>query len=200
MKLYVEGGGDSNPLRTECRKGFSAFLEKAGLKGRMPRIVACGSRNDAYDSFVTAVSKGESAMLLVDSESAVEECNTGRPWQHLLQRQGDEWSKPENASEEQCHLMVQCMEAWLLADREGLAKFFGNGFNMNALPATGCSIESISKQRLYSSLEQATRNTKVSYSKGGNSFKLLAKLDANKVIEGSAWAERFVNELKKVMS
>lgn len=43
MKIYVEGGGDSKELKTRCRRGFSNFFEKAGLKGRMPRVVACGS-------------------------------------------------------------------------------------------------------------------------------------------------------------
>jgi hypothetical protein len=33
MKLFVEGGGDSNDLRTACRAGFAAFLKKAGLTG-----------------------------------------------------------------------------------------------------------------------------------------------------------------------
>lgn len=53
MKLYVEGGGDTNLLRTACRQGFSEFLKKAGLAGRMPRVVACGGRQDAYDAFCT---------------------------------------------------------------------------------------------------------------------------------------------------
>ncbi|MDR0720595.1 MAG: hypothetical protein LBF78_13230, partial [Treponema sp.] len=55
VKIYVEGGGDTHTLRTACRRGFSGFLEKAGLKGYMPRIVACGSRNNAYADFCTAM-------------------------------------------------------------------------------------------------------------------------------------------------
>ena len=31
------------------------------------------------------------------------------------------------ATDEQAHLMVQCMEAWFLADRETLAAVFGRG-------------------------------------------------------------------------
>ena len=203
MKLYVEGGGDSNSLKTECRKGFSKFLEKAGLKGRMPRIVASGSRQNAYNDFVIACRNGEQAMLLVDSESAVAAENSvlgsEQPWQHLAERQGDQWSKPNNANEDQCHLMVECMESWLLADRKALAVFFSNGFNENALPATTRSVESVSKQQLFVSLAQATRNCKSSYSKGNNSFKLLARLDANLVMAASPWAKRFVDELKEAM-
>lgn len=200
MKLYVEGGGDSNVLKTECRKGFSEFLKKAGLQNKMPRIVACGSRRDAYNSFVTASGKGEAAMLLVDSETALDQNNTDQPWQHLAQRQGDQWEKPASATDTQCHLMVECMEAWLIADRETLASFFGNGFNLNDLPAVSRPIESISKAQLYQSLAQATRNCKNSYDKGNNSFKLLARIDANRVTAASPWAKRFVDELTKAMS
>lgn len=61
VKLFVEGGGDSNSLRTECRAAFSAFLQKAGLSGYMPRIVASGSRRAAFDDYCTSISNGEEA-------------------------------------------------------------------------------------------------------------------------------------------
>ncbi len=56
--LFVEGGGHHNDaLKTKCRKGFRIFLEKTGFAGRMPKIIACGGRQDAYDQFSIAVSK-----------------------------------------------------------------------------------------------------------------------------------------------
>lgn len=70
VKLYVEGGGDSAVLKAACREGFTTFITKAGIKNR-PRIVACGGRQDAFDSFCTAIDQGEDAMLLVDSEAVV---------------------------------------------------------------------------------------------------------------------------------
>ena len=108
MRLYVEGGGDSSTLKTACRAGFSEFLRKAGLRGYLPRIVACGSRTNAFDSFCTAVAAGEEALLLVDSESAVgADCQRGgaeewRPWRHLRDRQGDQWERPPRAREQDC--------------------------------------------------------------------------------------------------
>ena len=66
VELYVEGGGDSAALRTACRQGFTQFITNAGI-GQRPRVVACGSRRDAYDSYCTAVANGEDAVLLVDS-------------------------------------------------------------------------------------------------------------------------------------
>lgn len=207
VKLYVEGGGDSKSLQIECRRGFREFLEKAGLKGKMPGISACGGRRLAYDDFCTAIASGESAMLLVDSEAPVPSAHqtgepaTWRPWLHLKQRQGDGWVKPANAADTDCHLMVQVMESWFLAERETLQIFFGQGFRENALPAIGNAIEGIAKTQVYDALKQATQNckTKAEYGKGEHSFKLLAKIDPTKVTAASPWAKRFVDELKKKM-
>jgi len=73
VKIYVEGGGDHNKaLQTECRRGFSEFFRKAGLKDRMPRVVACGGRRHAYDSFRTShenAGQDDPPILFVDSEA-----------------------------------------------------------------------------------------------------------------------------------
>ena len=206
VKLYVEGGGDTAALKTACREGFTTFITKAGLKKR-PRIVACGSRRDAFDSFCTAINNGEDALLLVDSEEAVSaqhqqgQPNNWQPWVHLKARQGDGWDKPQHSVDTDCHLMVQVMESWFLADRETLKAFFGQGFKENALPAANNDIEVIAKQQVYNSLAQATSNckTKAAYGKGEHSFKLLTKIDTAKVTQASPWAKRFVDELRKKM-
>ena len=90
VKLFVEGGGDANILRTECRKGFREFLCKVGMHGHMPRIVACGGRRQAYEAFCTAIENGEKALLLVDSECAVAsryqqgiDSHAWLPWEYL---------------------------------------------------------------------------------------------------------------------
>lgn len=208
MKLYVEGGGDSSTLKTACRAGFSDFLSKAGLKGKMPRIVACGSRRNAYDSFCTAVDSGEDALLLVDSEAPVPaDCQQGddpkswNPWQHLKNRQGDQWDRPGSADGKDCHLMVQCMEAWFLADRTNLQGFFGQGFNTKSLPPEGNQIESVAKEQIYRALSAASRSckTKAKYGKGEHSFKLLALLSPDRVTAASPWARRFVDITKEKM-
>ena len=85
VKLYVEGGGDSKTLKRACRRGFGKFLERAGVAGRMPRIVACGSRDNAYENFKTAHDLDDGrAMLLVDAEAQV---TSPGPWQHLKTRE-----------------------------------------------------------------------------------------------------------------
>jgi len=107
LKLYVEGGGDHKSLKINCRKGFRELFEKAGFKGGMPEIVACGPRNEAFDDFKTAMATTKQdnyPVLLVDSEGPV----TKDPWSHLQER--DKWPKPEGAQDDQAQLMVQCME------------------------------------------------------------------------------------------
>lgn len=206
VKLYVEGGGDSAALRTACRQGFTQFITNAGI-GQRPRVVACGSRQDAYDSYCTAVANGEDAVLLVDSEAPVAakyqkgQDSEWQPWQHLKQRPGDGWDKPNGAPDTDCHLMVQCMESWLVADPAELKAFFGQGFLQNQLPATASSVEEVAKAQLYSALANATKNckTKAQYGKGEHSFKLLGKIDPTKVTAACPWASRFVSELMKKM-
>lgn len=206
VKLYVEGGGDSKALRSECREGFKTFITKAGLENR-PRIVACGGRRDAFDFFCKAIANGEEAILLVDSEDAVIAQNqhgqpdSWRPWAHLKARVDDGWDKPDDTADTQCHLMVQVMESWFLADPDALKKFFGPGFKENALPADNNAVESIAKQQIYGVLQQVSSNckTKATYGKGEHSFKLLAMIDPAKVTQASPWAKRFVDELRRKM-
>ena len=195
-RLYVEGGGDHKPSRTECRQAFQAFLRKAGLAGRMPRIFTSGSRRHAYDDFrhaLGATQADASVMLLVDSEGPVA-TGTG-PWRHLKDRDG--WDKPDGATDDHVHLMVQCMEAWFLADRAAMAEYFGDGFNKNSLPRR-TDIEEISKQDLESGLHSATRSSrpKGTYRKGRDSFAILADLDPGKVTDASPHAKRFLETLR----
>ena len=191
VTIYVEGGGDSSGLRAACRRGFSKFIEQAGLTGNMPKIVACGSRQNAYDSFMTkALSGGKAAMLLVDYEDPV---TSQGPWLHLGTR--DKWDCSSDISDDQCHLMVQVMESWFLADVGALTTHYGQGFRPQALPQNP-NIEKISKHDVLSGLNQAAKNTqKGSYKKGSDSFPILEKLNPTKVRNASPYADRFIKAL-----
>lgn len=207
VKLYVEGGGETAALKTACREGFTTFITKAGLT-RRPRVVACGSRQDAYDSFCTAIANGQRAFLLVDSEAPVAtQSQQGdpaawNPWLHLKHRPGDNWDQPPGSADADCHLMVQCMESWILADREALKGFFGQGFKANQLPPSGSPSESIGKDTIYQALARSTQDckTKAQYGKGEHSFKLLISIDPAKVGDASPWAKRFIDTLKAKMA
>ncbi len=195
IKLYVEGGGDTRDLKSACREGFKTFIEKAGLSGMMPRIVACGGRDKAYDKFKIAhVNQEEISLLLVDAERPFRQSGS---WRHL-QEAPDEWSRPDGATDDQCHLMVEIMESWFLADREALKEFYGQGYRGNALPQNP-RIERIAKQDVLDKLDRAARDTsKRGYHKGSQSFEILAKLDPEKVKKVSLHAKRFIEALFKL--
>ncbi len=90
------------------------------------------------------------------------------------------------------------MESWFLADKKILAAFFGDGFNLNALPANA-SIEEVSKKDVLQGLKKATRacKKKGEYGKGQHSFKILALLDPNRVINASPHAEHLIQSLRR---
>lgn len=202
VTVYVEGGGSgahSSSLQAELRRGFADFFSKTSLGiHRRPRVVACGGREQAFDRFKTALAQGQNALLLVDSEDPVAQAATPGaevsawlPWAHLRQQAG--WSKPERAHDRDAHLMVQCMESWLLCDPTALKVFFGKGFkDVELKPAS----EKLTKRELFDCLENATKNTqKGRYNKGSHSFTLLALIDPAKVLHQSPWASRLLDEL-----
>ena len=198
--VYVEGGGDGNKaLKAECRRAFKEFFEKAGLAGRLPRVVPGGGRKQTYDDFCTAFNDSgnrDFVVLLVDSEDPVGD-RVG-PWTHLQTRQGDGWARPAGAMDEQAHLMVQCMEAWFLADREALAAVFGNGFRPRALPGQPTNVERVRKQDVLNGLENAARGcqTRRGYRKGRDSFDILSRLNPERVAAASPHAARLLNTLR----
>jgi hypothetical protein len=199
VKVYVEGGGKHNKaLDTQCRRGFGEFFRKAGMDRRMPRIVSCGDRGGAYDSFRTShenAGADDFPMLLVDSEGQV---SGGDAWEYVKTRDG--WERPDGASPDQLHLMVQAMEAWFHADKERVARYYGGGFRPESLKQRP-DIDNIPKADLFAGLKQATRAcpTKGEYSKGGHSFAILALIDPAKVRASSpSYAGRLLDVLDRV--
>ncbi|MDI7268717.1 MAG: DUF4276 family protein [Myxococcota bacterium] len=221
VRIYVEGGGDQRATLAECRRGFSEFFRKV-VPGRSPRVVPCGGRNAAFDRFRTALCDGGDAtpLLLVDSEAPVapaavaaspasaNAADTSRggqhadtagrtAWDHL--KRADGWERPAGASDEAAHLMVQCMEAWLLADRDALARFYGQGFHAGALPGQA-DVEAIAKQDVLGALAKATRGTKTKgeYHKTRHGFDLLALVDPGRVVGASRHARRLVETIAEL--
>lgn len=194
ISLYVEGGGNSKQLTTLCRQGFSKLIESAGLKGAMPRIVACGSRENAYERFKTALQDGHRIpMLLVDAEGPL----TGAgPWEHL--RRQDGWRCPGGATDDHCHLMVQVMESWFLADKRALKLFYGPAFRERSLPGNP-SVEDVAKDDILAGLARASRNTKKgSYTshKGPHSFRILGEIRPSRLEGAAPHAKRLLDTLR----
>ena len=203
VKVYIKGGGVGESSLTKCREGFRTFLERLlPGKGHI-RVVACGGRSEAFKRFRTAhqgVMPGDYVILLVDSEGPVE--SHVSPWDFLGKREGDEWPKPEGATDDQVHLMVQCMEAWFMADREAVVKYFNEGVKIGHLPANE-DIEVISKEKITASLGKAAREVrktrgteKQGYDKVHDGFSLLAVINPEKVCKASRHARRLMDTLK----
>lgn len=177
VEIYAEGGGDARELKARFRKALQLLLEKAGFKGHMPGVRACGSRKSAYDIFLTAhADRGEDdfPILLVDSEELVSKS----PWKHLEEQPRDLWKRPADAHDEQAHLMVTCMETWIVADRAALRKVFGQHLNESALPPEA-GLEGRTKGEIQGKLEVATKACPRGrrYEKGRRSFQVVGELD-----------------------
>jgi hypothetical protein len=195
VKIYVEGGGDSKELRTRCREGFSKLIRKLGFVERMPRIVACGGREKAYDDFknsITSARNDEYPMLLVDSEDpvALDSC----PWDHLRAR--DNWNCPVGAEDDQAQMMATCMESWIMADHSTLRNYFGSCLRENALIQVN-DLENRSRQELMDALKSATNSCgrNRGYDKGRCSFQLLAELDPVTLEQNLPHFKRFKDAL-----
>ena len=195
VSVYVEGGGDRRELQARCRKGFETFFSKAGLDGRMPKIVAGGARSETYKKFRTKVdsaTENDFVVLLVDSEKPVADGDSS--WKHL--KRYDKWDGPADELDKNAHLMVQCMEAWFLADRDALASYFGNCFDQCSLPRRE-DIENVPKNDVEQGLKMATRPCcpEKRYHKGRHSFAILAELSPDKVAAASPYARRLIEKL-----
>jgi len=192
VKLYVEGGGDSEATHTELRQAFSSLLRAAGAQ-RLPRIIACGSRRQTLDDFNNAVEQmreSERPFVLVDSESPVDE--GASIWDHL--RKEDRWVKPKAAASDSGFLMIQCMETWLVADAAAIEKYCGAGFNRKSLPQWPI-LEAVAKLTVQKALESATRRGKP-YAKGQVSFEILGKVAPSKLEAACPEAKRFLDAMR----
>lgn len=190
IAFYVEGGGDTAQQKAELRQGFDGLLlsvkSKATAKRLRWKLACAGGRRAAYEAFINAVRTNPDAInvLLVDSEDPVAP-ETGDPARdaaacvaHLGQRDGWDFSatRPERV-----HLMVQSMEAWIVADPDALAAYYGQGFAPNVLPARP-NLEEEPKPDVNDKLARATRGTKKGeYGKIKHAGQLLQRIDPARV-------------------
>ena len=196
VSIYIEGGGDSAKLNQIFRTGWRDFFTSAGLTGRLPAVVRCGDRANAFRRFSVAlreVGDNELPVLLVDSEGPVKEDQSA--WEHL--QHSDGWRQPALADDHQAYLMVQAMEAWLMADWDALREYFGRGFNENRLPGQS-DPELIPHNSLESTLKDASSGCGRQYAKGTVSFEILGRVDASKVENRCSHAKVLLDHLRSL--
>jgi hypothetical protein len=196
VKIYVEGGGPQELLvpsvgrrlvvggfRAILREGFHQFFQEvcatAEAGGKRVDFVPSGGRGEAYRDFMRerTATDGCICMLMVDSERPVTE---GRSAKEHLSDAGpgnDEWDL-DGVDEDCCLLMVQAMEAWFVADVDGLRKYYGP--HLGAIPITG-GAEQMSKATLRVRLEAATRRVGKKYHKAQHAPHLLKCVDPRTV-------------------
>jgi hypothetical protein len=199
IAIYVEGGGDTAQQKADLRTGLDQLLGRQKQAARNKRLgwklVPCGGRDNARKAFLAAIhnSAGQTlCVLLVDAEEGLPAETTGQAAEnaqarknHLIQR--DRWHLA-NIDPHQIHLMVQCMEAWIVADPDALARYYGKKFLPQKLPNRR-NLEEEPKAQLYEKLADATRlTTRGEYSESNQSkirhgSKLLSLLDPEQVAQ-----------------
>ena len=196
VSIYIEGGGTSNSLGRTFRSAWGDFFASAGFAGKQPAIKRGGGRRQTFDSFVEAARKAgpdELPILLVDSEGPVPDGQS--TWQYLQDK--DSWRQPAGTDEDSAYLMVQAMEAWLLADREAVRDYFGQGFNESRLPRL-TDPELIAKGDLESSLRAASAGCRRQYDKGAVSFEILGRVNAAAVASRCRHAKALFDYLRSL--
>lgn len=198
IRIFIEGGGQSRESKIAIRKGFSEFLRSlrdlAADRGIGWKVIPCGSRLTTFQDFEMALRTYPDAfnVLLVDSEGPV----AASVWKHLGSM--DQW-RVTRLPEEHGHLMAQTVEAWLVADPEALAGFYGQDFHRRALPVRR-DIEEVDKKTLLEALKKATGKTrKGPYHKIEHCSQLLARIDPTRVRARARHCERLFTTLTGII-
>jgi len=147
----------------------------------MPRLFACGPRNETFDDFKVAIAggtAGDYVAMWIDSEDPM--ADPEATWEHLRHR--DHWARPADASDDQVLFMTTCMETWIVADHAALADHYGHNLQISAVPPL-VDLESRSRHAIQDALFHATRNCSNAYKKGERSFDILSGLTPGTLVQ-----------------
>jgi len=184
VAIYVEGGGNGREGKAQLRQGFDALLRKEKDAARLRRcewrLTMCGSRGEACRAFLSSLANNPSSIsaLLVDAEGPLLYKTPAGRIAYLQQR--DSWQL-QTVAPDAVHLMIECMEAWIVADPDALQRVYGQGFRANSLPAR-LDLDGHQKPDLMAALEAATKETKRGgYAKIRDASDVLLRIDPDKV-------------------
>ena len=199
--IYIEGDtkqkGKGNAIT--LRQGFREFFKDLAEEIKVPiDLKLVGARELTIKIFLSELEffPQSFSVLLVDAEGEIDEKDTVKTF---LQKISPKFNF-KNVKDEQCHLMVQVMESWFLADKEKLAEFYGKGFNINALPKNK-NVEEIVKSDVEAGLKNAVRGTlKKEYKKGEHAGEILRIIDSNKVREAAPHCNKLFEAISEETS
>ncbi len=192
VRVFLEGADTGNTARA-LRAGMQEFLRRAlPTDAQLTlRVTTCGDAASAYRAFERAYrdNPNRATVLLVDSEGPV----TDGAWEHVRRGHG---GVDRTLPADRFHLMVELMEAWLVADPESLKRWYGQGFNSSSLPAPS-AVESTPKRDLDRRLKAATKNSqKGSYDKAAHAPPLLRCIEPTQVADNAAHCRALIGRLR----
>jgi hypothetical protein len=184
IRLYIEGGGDSESSRGVLREGFARFfkgvVDEARQRSIHFKLICCGGRDKTIKVFSNAMKDRPEAfnVLLLDADHPVSNSRLDHLKTHFKK-------SIRGLDEKRCHLMVQVMEAWFLADIMTLKKYYTKDFNTKAFPKAK-NVETIDKDIVLNALKEATRHTqKGEYHKINHASALLASIRSSEARKAS---------------
>lgn len=214
IRIYLEGGGTGEGSASDIivlKRSFSTFFKK--ILRYAPMVIPVGSGDKAISHFVGALpdEEGEISLLLKDSEMPVP-IPEQMSFKAFLTAAGQRKKNSRllaRADELQIFLMVQCIEAWFVADREGLAGYYsrsGNQFDTDELlPQGNQSVEDLSCADIQASIDKALAKADAAKPKEQrrkylkrHAFEIIGYIDPHKVAAASPHAKRLFDELARL--
>lgn len=184
VRIYIEGGSTGRTADQDFRRGWKKFLMELHEFARRHgfdtlEVVRGKGRQNTFERFKNHRREypDDLCVLLVDSEIEVPEGQG--PWDTVCRRDGDQWVKPDWATEQHIYLMVQFVEAWILTDQDALKRYFGEGFNSKFLPTT--NLNGRSKDDINKALERATERSRKGSYRHGQAHEVMEYVRSEKV-------------------
>lgn len=199
IRLYVEGDKSRKKRDSDInlRKGFHTFFKEVIDKARAKNIkwntIPCGA--GAVKAFKYAIGNNPEAfnILLIDSEGPV----SNSPKEFITNKSRYNFNDVE---ESRFHLMIELMESWFVADKDGLSEFYGKGFRRSSLPRRK-NVEKIPKSEVLSSIRNATKDSKKGkYHKTRHAPRILCDLNTEKIRETAPHCNRLFETLIEAIS
>jgi len=196
LRLYVEGGGDSQEGKACLRAGFNEFLRQVREACRSAQVrwnLTCAKcDSETIKAFLNSVRQYRQAWtaVLIDADCCHKD-GAADAWELMCKRHRD----IHDVERSQCHVMVYKMESWFLADPDALEQHFGKGFDRTVLPKLE-NFEQVSGAAVDDYLRKALRSiNRREYHKIQDAGKLLHLLNPDRVRKHSPSCNRLFDTL-----